>query len=60
MNLAIRDESEDAIKEEWNVEQEGEGEVLNQEEERFFRALSKIGKRPKMEITTFSGSLKPE
>ena len=54
MNLNVRDESEDETEEE---DQEGEAEVVNPEEERLFRAISKIGKRPKIEVPTFSGNL---
>ena len=57
MNLNVRDESEDETEEE---DQEGEAEVVNPEEERLFRAISKIGKRPKIEVPTFSGNLNPE
>ena len=57
MNLNVRDESEDEAEEE---DQEGEVEVVNQEEERLFRAISKIRKRPKIEVPTFSGNLNPE
>ena len=45
MNLVVRDESEDKREEEGNIGQEGEDEVLNLEEERLFRAISKIGKK---------------
>ena len=58
MNLNVREESDDEAEE--NFDQEGEGELLNAEEERLFRALSKIGKRPKIEVPTFSGNLNPE
>ena len=57
MNLLIRDESEDEDKVEENAEVEV---VLNTEEERIFRAISKIGKRPKFEISTFLGNLNPK
>ena len=54
INLGIRDESEDEDEEEENVEVE---EVLSLEEERLFRAISKIGKRPKFAVPTFLGNL---
>src|SRR5271156_4454510 len=58
MNLNARNESEDEA-EEGNDDQE-EVEVFNPEEERIFRSISKIGKRPKIEVPTFSGNLNPE
>ena len=57
INLHVRDESEDEDEAEENVEVEV---VLNPKEERLFRAISKIGKRPKFEVPTFSGNLNPE
>ena len=42
-----------------NQEEQEEEEVLNLEEERLFKALTKIGKRPKFEVTTFSRKLNP-
>ena len=61
MNLTVRDESEDE-REEGQVDQEEqqEEEVLNPEEEKLFKALTKIGKRPKFEVPTFLGKLNPE
>ena len=50
INLPIKDESEDENEVEENAEAET---VLNPEEERFFKAISKIGKRPKFEVPTF-------
>ena len=50
INLSIRDESKDKGEEEENVEVEV---VLNLEEERIFRDISKIRKRPKFEVPTF-------
>ena len=44
INITIRDESEDEEKVEENVREDA---VLNPEEERHFRAISKIGKRCK-------------
>lgn len=34
--------------------------VLNLEEERLFRAISKIGKRPKFYVPIFFGNINPE
>lgn len=50
INIPIRDESEDKDKVEENAKEEI---VINPEEERIFRAISKIGKRPKFEVPTF-------
>ena len=58
MNLNVREESDDEAEE--NFDQEGEGELLNPEEERLFRALSKIRKRSKIEVPTFLGNLNLE
>ena len=61
MNLAIRDESEDETKEEQeNQEEQEEEEALNLEEEKFLKALTKIGKRPKFKVSTFLGKLNLE
>ena len=49
MNLAIRDESEDE-REEGQANQEEEEEVLNPEEEKLFKALTKIIKRAKFKV----------
>ena len=57
INLLLRDEREDVAKVEENVEVEV---VLNLEEERLFRAISKIGKRPKFKVPTFLGNLNLE
>ena len=57
INLPIRDESGDEDKVEENIEVE---EILNPEEERFFKAISKIGKRPKFYVPTFLRNLNPE
>ena len=57
INLPIRDESEDEDKVEENVEAEA---VLKPEEERLFKAISKIGKRPKFEVPTFLGNFNLE
>lgn len=51
INLSIRDEHE-GEEEEANVEVEV---ILNQEEEMIFRAIYKIGKRPKFEAHTMFG-----
>ena len=46
MNLSARDESEDEREEgQENQEEQEEEEVLNLEEERLFKALTKIGKK---------------
>ena len=50
INLPIRDEREDEYKVEKNAREEI---VLNLEKERLFRAISKIGKRPKFEVPIF-------
>ena len=60
MNLAKRDESEDEREEGQENQEEQEEEVLNPEEEKLFKALTKIGKRPKFEVPTFLGKLNPE
>ena len=57
INLPIIDESEDEDKVEENVRVEV---VLNPKEERLFRAISKIGKRPKFEVPTFLENLNLE
>ena len=59
MNLTIRDESDDE-REEGEVDQEGQEEVLNLEEEKLFKAITKIGKRPKIDVHTFLGNLNLE
>ena len=47
MNLTVRDETEDEREGEGQVDQEEqEEEVLNLEEEKIFKAISKIGKKP--------------
>ena len=61
MNLTIRDESEDETEEgQVNQEEQEEEEVLNLEEEKLFKAITKIGKRPKFEVSTFFVKLNPE
>ena len=50
INLPIRDESEDKDEVKENVEVEV---VLNLEEERLFRAISKIGKDPSLRFPHF-------
>ena len=57
INLPIRDESKDEDKVEENSKTKV---VLNLEEERFFRAMSKIGKRPKFKVPTFLGNINPK
>ena len=49
INIPIRDESKDEDELEENARAEA---VLNLEEERLFRAIFKIGKRPKFEVPT--------
>ena len=57
--VAAGDESEEENEEEEiGYEGDGEGEVLNQVEERLFRAISKLGKRPKIDVGEFPGNLK--
>ena len=56
MNLTIRYESDDE-REEGQATQEEEEEVFNPEEERLFKSITKIGKRPKFDIPTFSRNL---
>lgn len=56
MILVVRDESKDE-REEGNNDEEGEDGVLNLEEERIFTAISKIEKRPKIEVPKFSRNL---
>ena len=56
MNLAERDESEDE-REEGQANQEEQEEVLNPDKEKLFKALTKIGKRPKFKVLTFLGKL---
>ena len=57
INLPIRDESEDEDEVEENARVEA---IQNLEEERHFRAISKIGKRPRIEVPTFLGNLIPK
>ena len=60
MNLAVRDESEDEREEGQAAQEEEEEEVLNPKEERLFKAITKIGKRPKFDVPTFSRKLNLE
>ena len=55
LNVVAGDESEEENEEEENIrqEEEGEGKVLNQAEERIFRAISRLGKRPKIDVDYF-------
>lgn len=53
INLIARNESEDEGEEKVNVEEEV---ALNLVEERLFRVISKIGKRPKFEVLTYFGN----
>ena len=58
MNLVVRDESEDEREEgQVNQEEQQQEEVLNPEEERLFKDITKIGKRPKFDVPTFLGKL---
>ena len=59
MNLAIRDESDDE-REGKATQEEEEEEVLNPKEERLFKTITKIGKKPKFNVPTFSRKLNPE
>ena len=60
MSLAERDESEDEREEGQGNQEEQEEEVLNPDEEKLFKALTKIGKRPKFEVPTFLGKINLE
>ena len=60
MNLTIRDESEDEREEEQVNQEEQKEEVMNLDEEKLFKALIKIGKRPMFKVPTLSGKLNPE
>ena len=62
LNVAIGNESEEENEEQTNVAQEGEGEeeILNEVEERLFRTISNLGKRPKFDVGMFSGNLNPD
>ena len=58
-NVALGDKSEeDNEEEEIGQEGEGEGEILNQVEERFFRAIIKFGKISTIDVGVFYGNLK--
>ena len=60
-NLTVRDESDDEREREGKVDkEEQEEEVLNLEEEKLFKAITKIGKRPKFYVPKFSQNLNPE
>ena len=59
-NVAAGDDSQDDNEEEViGPEGEFDGEVLNHAEERIFRAITKFGKRPTIEVGVFLGNLKP-
>ena len=61
MNLSIRDESDDEREGEEKVDQEEqEEEILNLEEEKLSKAITKIGKRPKFDVPTFLGNINLE
>ena len=57
INIPIRDESKDEDKVEENTRVEA---VLSPEEQRLFKAISKIGKRSKFEVPTFLVNLNPK
>ena len=57
INIPIRNERKDENEVEENVEVEV---VLNSEKERLLRAISKIGKRHKLEVPTFLGNINLE
>ena len=57
MNLAERDESEDEREEGQENQEEQEEEVLNPNEERLFKAITKIGKRFEFDVPIFLGKL---
>ena len=59
MNFSIRYESDDEREEEGQVNQEEE-EAMNLEEQKLFKAISKIVKRPKFDVPTFLGNLNLE
>ena len=61
LNVSTSNESKEENEEQANVAQEGadEGEVLNEVEEKLFRAISNLGKRPKFDLGMFSGNLNP-
>ena len=61
MNLVIRYETNDERGGEGQVDQEEqEEEVFNPYEENIVKAISKIEKRPKFDVPTFSGNLNPK
>ena len=62
LNVATGNKSEEENEEQTNVAQEGAGkeEVLNEAKERLFRAISKLGKRPKIDVGEFLGNLKSD
>ena len=60
MNLIIRDENEDEREEGQIDQEEQEEEVLNPEEERLFKAITKIGKRHMFDVPTSSRNIHPE
>ena len=57
-NESEEDNEEEEIGQEG--EGEGEGEILNQAKERLFRAITKFGKRPTIDVGVFSSNLKPD
>lgn len=61
MNLVVRDESEEENEEEGKfcVGRIRRRRSLNQVEDNVFRAITKLGKRPKFEVDMFLGNLNP-
>ena len=60
MNLTIRDESDDKREEGQVYQEEQEEKFLNPKEEKLFKAITKIGKRPKFDLPTFLKNLNLE
>lgn len=59
LNSRRREESEDEEEVE-DLDVEEEEEEIDQDQMRLIRAISKIGKRPKVEVPSYSGILNPE
>ena len=60
LNLIVTDKREDQREEGQVDQEEQEEEILSLEEERLFKAITKIGKRPKFDVPTFLGKLNPK
>ena len=61
INLTIRDESDDEREVEGQIDQaKEEEEALNRKEEKYFKAISIIGKRSKFDVPTFLGNINLE